>query len=298
MKTLALFLVAVVALLVRLEGSALAHEGVRAEIDVELVSATEARIATRGPVEIVTPAGCVFERPTLRCADGLAGKTIETSGADAFVRVGETSTVVTARARSFEIAGAPRVSAVFGRFFRLGVEHLIPGLGPGLDHVLFLLALFWTARGQKRTLAKIATAFTVAHSLTLGATMLGALHVRPDVAEACIALSLVLVALDVGRSPEGSDRAGRQQLMAGAFGLVHGLGFAGAMADTRLPEGGQWRALLSFNLGIEVGQLAIFAAFYALTRLIKWRHFEISTAYAVGVAGAALFFLRSLTVFR
>lgn len=266
-----------------------AHDAVQGEIDVELVSTTEARVATRGGVSIVPPAGCTFDRPTLRCADGLAGKVIETSGADAFVRVGPESTIVTSRARAFEIPGSPGTRAVFGRFFRLGVEHILSGL----DHVLFLLALFWTARDRKRTLLKIATAFTVAHSLTLGATMLGALHVRPAVAEACIALSLVLVALDLGR-PERPA----QPLLAGAFGLVHGLGFAGAMAETRLPESGKWSALLSFNLGIELGQLAIFAACLALTRLVRWRHSEIATAYAVGVAGTALFFLRSVAVFR
>lgn len=282
MKRLSVLVALLVSLIVR---PAFAHDQVRAEIDVELVSATEARVAIRGPVEIVTPAGCVFERPALRCPDGLAGKVIETAGSDAFVRIGNESTVVTARSRSFELTGA---HGIFTRFFRLGVEHILSGL----DHVLFLLALFWTARGQKRALLKIATAFTIAHSLTLGSTMLGLLHVRPDVAEACIALSLVLVALDVGRESKASP------LLAGAFGLVHGLGFAGAMATTRLPDSGKWSALLSFNLGIEVGQLAIFAAGLAVTRLIKWRHYEVTTAYAVGIVGAALFFLRSLTVFR
>jgi hypothetical protein len=278
-----------VAVLVLVPGVALAHDTVTAEIDVELVSATEARVAIRGAVEIAPPAGCVFERPVLRCEDGLAGKVIETTGADAFVRVGSESTVVTARAPGFEIPGSPGARAVLARFFRLGVEHILSGA----DHVLFLLALFWTARGEKRALLKIATAFTVAHSVTLGATMLGALHVRPAVAEACIALSLVLVALDLGRA---GGRA--QPLLAGAFGLVHGLGFAGAMASTRLPESGKWSALLSFNLGVELGQLAIFAGCIALTRWLRWRHTELVTAYAVGVAGAALFFLRSLAVLR
>lgn len=270
-------------------GLAMAHDAVRAEIDVELVSPNEARIATRGDVRIAAPPGCSFERPVLRCEEPLAGRAIETIGADAFVRVGDETTLVTTRTRSFTVPGSPGPRTVLGRFFRLGVEHILSGV----DHVLFLAALFWTAGGRKRALLAIATAFTVAHSVTLAATMVGALHVPPAVAEACIALSLVLVALDLGRAGTRP-----QPLMAGAFGLVHGLGFAGAMAETRLPEGGRWSALLAFNLGIELGQLAVFAACLALVRLVRFRHAETATAYVVGVVGMALLFLRTPWIFR
>lgn len=291
MKTL-LFAIAAVLLWA---ARASAHETPTAEVELELLTATEARVSSRGLVTLASPLGCRFDDPVLRCPDGLAGKVLELKGAGiTFVRIvrdGETteSLVATPAEPSIVVPGGSGARHVALRFARLGVEHVLTGL----DHILFLLALFFQARGSLRLLAKSATAFTIGHSVTLGATMLGALHLRSDVAEVCIAWSLVLVALDVG----GAVAAPRA-LLAGAFGLVHGLGFAGAIAETRIPDAARWTALLSFNLGIEVGQIALFAGCLALIALIRRLPPPAAVGYAVGVTGAAMLFLRLASLFR
>ena len=181
----------------------------------------------------------------------------------------------------------------------------------GIDHVLFLVGLFcqaWMhARGNLRTaasmLARTATSFTIAHSLTLSATVLGVLRVPPAVSEACIAWSLVLVALDIG------DGRRPRAALAGAFGLVHGLGFAGALAETRLPEGTRGVALALFNVGVEMGQVLLFAAcagvVCAVPRFVRGATRDATrgrladaSAYVVGISGATMFFLRVQTLLR
>jgi hydrogenase/urease accessory protein HupE len=278
-----------VLLVVSWTSPAAAHGTATAEIELDVISATEARITTRGRVSVEAPSGCSIVDAILRCADGIGGRTLSTRGDVATVRItaGDevTTAVVTPSAPTFALPGAA-ANGVFARFLRLGVEHVLAGL----DHVLFLVALFWQARGRAGALAKTATAFTLGHSITLAGTMLGALHLRPDVAEACIALSLVLVALDL-------DKPASLPLV-GAFGLVHGLGFAGAMAETRLPDAAKWTALLSFNLGIELGQLLLFVAAALVVRVIRIRSWPTIASYAVGTVGAAMFFLRVFSVFH
>lgn len=274
---------------------ALAHETRSGEIVIDVVTDVEARVTLRG-AEIEAPLGCSFSPPVLRCAGGVAGRTVQTRGAGVvFVSFGDgASTVVTARAPAFELPGrAPRHAHAL-RFFALGVEHVLSGL----DHVLLLLALFWQAwTGRARTTARAllgtATAFTIGHSLTLALTLLSVLRVPPLVAEACIAWSLVLAALDGPRA----DRA--RVPLAAAFGLVHGLGFAGALSGTALPASARWTALAAFNLGIEAGQGLLFVAFLALARLVpRVPRLPAACTWVVGATGATMFFLRAAALFR
>ncbi|MFI6790730.1 HupE/UreJ family protein [Nonomuraea sp. NPDC050383] len=162
------------------------------------------------------------------------------------------------------LIGERRASTQVGEFALLGAEHLLFGL----DHILFLLSLLIGAR-RLRDIVLTATAFTAAHSITFLLAAMGIVDVPAAIVEPVIAVSITVVALAnlLGRQ---EDRLGRWRLpIVFAFGLVHGLGFAGALDIDR---SGSWElllSLLSFNLGIEVTQLAIIAALFPLLVLLR-----------------------------
>ena len=139
----------------------------------------------------------------------------------------------------------------------LGVEHILSGF----DHLLFVLALLFLV-GFRRRLVWTITAFTLAHSLTLAQRALGWLTLRSPPVEATIALSIVLVA---GEALHKRETLARRwpALVAFLFGLVHGLGFAGALKDIGLPQNHLATALLTFNVGVEIGQLLAVAVVWA-----------------------------------
>jgi len=138
------------------------------------------------------------------------------------------------------------------RFGQLGVTHIVPW---GLDHVLFVLGLALLSPRLGPLLAQV-TAFTLAHTLTLALSSYDIVRLSPRVVEPLIALSIVYVAVENAVSPR--LRSSRLVLVF-AFGLLHGLGFAGVLGELGLPEGSRLSALLSFNLGVELGQLAVIA---------------------------------------
>ena len=149
------------------------------------------------------------------------------------------------------------VGEVAWSYFVLGVEHILGGV----DHLLFVLALLLIVRGGRRIVATI-TAFTVAHSITLVAATLGWVHVPGPPVEATIALSIVFVAAEVVHGLHGKPglTARAPWVVAFSFGLLHGFGFAGALAQVGLPQKAIPVALLMFNVGVEVGQLLFVAA--------------------------------------
>jgi hypothetical protein len=159
----------------------------------------------------------------------------------------------------------------------------------GFDHILFLLALLlpavlvragrdWTPTPSLRRagteVLKVVTAFTLAHSITLSLAVLGFVSLPSRVVESVIAASVVLAALNNLRGTV--DR--RRWVMAFAFGLVHGFGFASVLADLGLPQGALALALVGFNLGVEIGQLAIVAVFLPIAFALRATAF-----YRVGV---------------
>ncbi|MES2126350.1 MAG: HupE/UreJ family protein [Pseudomonadota bacterium] len=145
-------------------------------------------------------------------------------------------------------------------YFGLGVAHILSGY----DHLLFILSLILLIPARWRLLQTI-TAFTLAHSITLALAALGLVHVPGAPVEATIALSIVFLARELARpsAPQGMT-ARRPWAVAFCFGLLHGLGFAGALSEVGLPEGAIPQALLLFNLGVEAGQLAFVGAVLAL----------------------------------
>src|SRR5690242_1477012 len=143
----------------------------------------------------------------------------------------------------------------------LGVEHILSGV----DHLLFVAGLLFLV-GFRRRLVGTITAFTVAHSLTLASSAFGWLTLRSPPVEASIALSIVLVASEALRQRETLARR-TPSLVAFLFGLVHGLGFAGALKSIGLPQRHLPLALFTFNVGVEVGQLFVVLLAYGLVRL-------------------------------
>jgi hypothetical protein len=145
----------------------------------------------------------------------------------------------------------------------LGVEHILGGY----DHLMFVIGLLFLV-GFRRRLVWTITAFTAAHTLTLASAALGWLTLRPAPVEACIALSIVLVASEALRTRASLARR-LPALVAFIFGLVHGLGFAGALQEIGLPQKHLVTALLTFNLGVEVGQLLTVGVAWALVRALQ-----------------------------
>jgi hypothetical protein len=236
-----------------------------------------------------------LERWRIQRPGGLGGQTIAIQGlaathVDALVRVtslnGATQTArATPDAPAIRIQTLPSDWQVTRTYLALGVEHILLGV----DHLLFVLALVLLVKGWKRLVGTV-TAFTVAHSLTLAAATLGFIHLPGPPVEACIALSIVFVAAESLHS-----RAGRPGLterapwvVAFIFGLLHGLGFASALREVGLPPHAIPIALLFFNVGVELGQLAFIAAVLGLLaagrrlRLPVPRWLPLLPPYAIG----------------
>jgi HupE / UreJ protein len=257
----------------------------------------------------VWPEGCHAEQNLLRCgATGLQGTlAIEGVGkrySAAMVKVfwiDGSSRVYTISAgqpkvQLFGAADDPRGrSEIASAYAVLGVEHILTGF----DHLLFVIGLLFLVGFNRRLLLTV-TAFTVAHSLTLASSALGLLTLRPPPVEATIALSIMLVA---GEALRNRDTLARRwpALVAFLFGLVHGLGFAGALKDIGLPDNHLWIALLTFNVGVEVGQLMTLAAawglWHAVRRLPALQPMRYASLYAIGTLAAYWSWARIAAIF-
>ncbi len=250
------------------------------------------------------PAQCQAESNLLRCgAEGLTGQlSIQGVGAKfsaVIVKVrwldGQSSvhtlSVGQPQVRLFGSADDQRgMGEIAWAYTSLGIDHILTGL----DHLLFVLALLFLV-GFKRRLVWTITAFTLAHSLTLGLSAMGWLALRSPPVEAVIALSIVLVAAEALHQRETLARR-LPALVAFGFGLIHGLGFAGAIKEIGLPEQHVLLALLSFNLGVEIGQLLmVFAAWVlwrVLARLPRLDQARTVALYAMGAVAAYWTWLR------
>lgn len=244
----------------------------------------------------------------LRCPGPLAGRSAAVRGlgpiiTEAVIRVtledGQSHAgVQLSGAPAFAIPTSWRPSRwqVARQYVLLGVEHILKGA----DHLLFLLGLVVLVRRPRQVLLT-ETAFTVSHSLTFSLVALGLLRVSAAIAEACIALSLVLLALDVVVAGRRRLPPWQAPLTALCFGLVHGLGFAGALREVGLPEGSLGTALLGFGLGVELGQIAFLIGclllWGAVERLQQQARASALCGYAIGVTGSFWMFQRLCAAF-
>ncbi len=243
-------------------------------------------------------ANCREHDGVLRCGeDGLSGtlgmqgvgKSVSAVLVKVHWRDGQTRIyTLTARQPEVQLFGAaddPRGMVEVARAYgQLGMEHILGGF----DHLLFVIGLLFLV-GFNRRLVWTITAFTVAHSLTLALSTLGWISLRSPPVEATIALSILLV---TGEALNKEQTLSRRwpALVALIFGLVHGLGFAGALQQIGLPQSHLLPALLTFNLGVELGQLLVVAAAFVLVRaLSRWPAFvawRTPTLYAMGGTAA------------
>lgn len=224
------------------------------------------RCRDTAPPEIVAADGAEVTRRQIACGGPIGGERIGIDGLggtmnDVIVRVealgGEVQTTrVLPEVPSFAIAASQSRLEVGWTYAVLGTQHILLGL----DHLLFVLALLLLIRSPRVLLATI-TAFTLAHSITLALSAVGLARAPQTLVEALVALSIVFVAVEIVDAERGRMRAPRLApwKVAFAFGLLHGLGFGGALAEIGLPPGDIPLALLAFNLGVEVGQLLVVA---------------------------------------
>lgn len=212
----------------------------------------------------------------LTCSKDLAGSQVGLSGmdaafTDALLRIAPLNRPVQAARLTqdqamVEVATVPDRWEVARSYFVLGVEHILEGY----DHLLFVIALVLLI-GRTGAVIKAASAFTVAHSITLIGSTLGIVGLAQAPVEALVALSIIFLAVEiVKRDPAHPSLTERLPwLVAFLFGLIHGFGFAGALREIGLPESDVPTALLTFNLGVEAGQLVIVAAVMVLITLTR-----------------------------
>jgi hypothetical protein len=306
-----------IAVLCALAAPARAHGLRTAYVEVTEVSPGRAiahlRLTSMDPSLAVRVEGCAvsptgdgtsaYDRTSLvECPGALRGHAIGLDGLGpivgeavvsvAFVDGDATTGLVRAGAPAFELAAAPPGRlAVARQFVGLGLEHI----ATGWDHLLFLLLLvLWL--GDWRSVLLAESAFTVSHSLSFSATALGWIHVSPTAAEACIALSLVMLAAEI--DVRATPTRWRGALVALAFGLVHGLGFAGGLREIGVPEHAIAPALLGFGAGIELGQVAFLAIVLSLLYAVRGTRVlprvRILAVYAIGGISAYWLLVRAV----
>jgi hypothetical protein len=261
----------------------------------------------------VVPAGCELctadqQPPTsgafvmqgmLRCEDGIQGKILSIAGlestvTDVIVRVemldGRKWTMIVHPSQPWvQVAASQSRLAVIGSFIVEGIRHIL--FGP--DHMLFVLGLLLIVK-NRWMLLKTITAFTIAHSITLGIATLGYANAPVLPLNVAIALSILFLGPEIVRSWRGetSFTIDHPWVVAFAFGLLHGFGFASALTSAGLPRAELPLALLSFNVGVEIGQVTFVGLVLLLERSfraleIHWPRFvEALPGYAVGTLGA------------
>ncbi len=267
--------------------------------------------------EITMPPGCALVTPgiassrgrgrvarrTYRCTEDPAGRAIGINypvfnpSVSTLVRIsrhsGETHSLLgTPEETRLEIPARESFGGVAKQYLALGVGHILEGY----DHLLFLVCLLLIAGTGRRILITI-TGFTIAHSITLALSALDIVKVPVAPVEAAIALSIVFLAVEIVRGDKNSLTYRYPIAVASTFGLLHGFGFAAVLGEAGLPQTEIPAALLFFNVGVELGQiafvLAVIVAYQALRLLAgtlgkrrfsleDLRSFEVPTAYVVG----------------
>ena len=208
------------------------------------------------------------------CPGGLIGGDItidglETQQNDILIRLelrdGASQSIrLTPDKTNFAIVGDPGAMDVITAYFSLGVDHILEGL----DHLLFVFALLLLIPDRWRLVGAI-TAFTIAHSITMAVATLGLVTLPGPPVEAVIALSIMFIASELVQRDPNAPRLSERfpWIVSFSFGLLHGFGFAGALSEIGLPQNDVPLALLSFNLGVEAGQFAVYRS-----HARRWRH--------------------------
>lgn len=262
---------------------------------------------TGSPMRVIAN-GSVVTTSNIFCQNNVAGRTLglenfDTAQSDVLVRVAPLDRAVQAlRLTPAEprvmIKAKPDRWQVARTYFVIGIDHIVFGY----DHLLFVVALVLLLSGFW-TVFKAVTAFTIAHSLTLIGTTLGPVGLPQQPVESVIALSIVFLAVEIVKRKPHLPRLSERipWVVAFAFGLLHGFGFAGALKEIGLPESDVPTALLTFNLGVEAGQLAIVGTTIGVLGLLRYRLPGIEqnvvkiATYAIGIIASYWLIERTLT---
>ena len=257
-------------------------------------------VTTTSDVRSVFINGAYIERSSISRQGGLAGATISIQGlervsTDVLVRIqrlnGTSETArLNAASTSFVVKGAPQFWDVINTYLVFGIEHILNGF----DHLLFVACLIFIAGTWRRILVTV-TGFTLAHSITLTLAGLELVRLPIQPIEATIALSIVFLAREIALKKRDTLTWRYPVVVSASFGLLHGFGFATALSDIGLPQTEIPAALLAFNVGVEIGQVAFVASmflfFWLITQSLKslkiasvnWlQKTEKPMAYAVG----------------
>lgn len=257
-------------------------------------------VTTTSDVRSVFINGAYIERSSISRQGGLAGATISIQGlervsTDVLVRIqrlnGTSETArLNAASTSFVVKGAPQFWDVINTYLVFGIEHILNGF----DHLLFVACLIFIAGTWRRILVTV-TGFTLAHSITLTLAGLELVRLPIQPIEATIALSIVFLAREIALNRRDTLTWRYPIVVSASFGLLHGFGFASALSDIGLPQTEIPAALLAFNVGVEIGQVAFVASmflfFWLITQSLKslkiasvnWlQKTEKPIAYAVG----------------
>jgi len=282
--------------------------GGEVEIYIAPIIPDECRLTTPGRQQL-TP-GALIVRGTMQCKDGIEGKTLAIDGleatiTDVIVRVhhddGRLESHLLKPVNPSVTLGAKTTGWQRSRMYlRIGIEHILFGI----DHLLFVLGLLLIV-ADWRMLLKTITSFTLAHSITLAIATLGYASAPVAPLSAAIALSILFLGPEIVRRWRGqtSFTIRHPWIVAFAFGLLHGFGFASGLTSMGLPPAEIPLALLLFNLGVEIGQVGFVVLVLLLLRSftmlqIRWpRWVEFAPGYAVGIAGAYWTIQRTVMLF-
>ncbi|MCP4683726.1 MAG: HupE/UreJ family protein [Desulfobacterales bacterium] len=247
--------------------------------------------------------GSLVERRVVSCGpDGLSEKIISIDGlsttiTDVLVRVtlanGKTQTVLLKpQASSFQVVGLQHWTQAFISYINMGIKHILYGV----DHLLFVLGLLLLSRGWM-LLLKTITAFTIGHSISLALATFGIVDVPAQPLSAAIALSIVFLAGELVRAQQGkiSLTIRSPWMVSFGFGLLHGVGFAGALVQLGLPRADIPLALFCFNVGVEIGQIIFVSLVLIVMGSLKKIQFDLPLwckplpVYAMGSVAAFWF---------
>ena len=284
------------------------------DMAIHLVPHLSGKAIDRPPDQMFAEPGQLVKQWQVSYAGTLEGQTLAIEGlslsvTDVLVRIttakGEAvNDVIHPASPALKLhLGAPGGIAV-PAYLKLGVEHILTGF----DHLLFVLGLLLIT-GVSWRIVKAVSAFTVAHSITLAPAALGYIHFPSAIIEALVALSIVFIAYELAPGHDQRQTLTRRHpwAIAFTFGLLHGLAFAGALAEIGLPAGAAPQALFLFNAGVEIGQLLFIGAAIAVilaVRRVRRRLPEVwapvlryAPSYIIGTLAACWFIERTITAY-
>lgn len=269
------------------------------KLGLDVALPANCRDQTRPNIQLLNSA--YIQRWIVACDEGLVDKEISISGlkmtnTDVLLHMEfsdgrSESAHLTPTRHSYRIPASSSSLQIAMTYTWLGIEHILLGI----DHLLFVFALLLIVQEWRRLVATI-TAFTIAHSITLAVATLGFVYVPQQPVEAVIALSILFLAMELVHGKQGRPGAAAQWpwLIAFIFGLLHGFGFAGALAEVGLPQQSIPLALVFFNVGVESGQLI----FITMVLLLGWVLHRLNQPKLLGLAEtAAIYIIGSLSSF-